>query len=252
MTTTQPSLADASRAVPELRPVSTLRALSPMLLRVGLLALAFGAVVLGGRALGSSEPRSLIFLNATIILVDLVCIAVVAWLARAEGGLRTVIDFRPVDIAWGLLATVILFVAFFATQFLANLIVYAGPPPTRAMDVRVPLWLGILGVTVMPVTIAVAEELVYRGYGQTRLTAATGDRWVAWVVTAVLFSAQHFFLTGFDLRAQAARFIALVLCGLVFGALAWWWKRITPLVIGHWALDVLGLGLPLLMAGLAR
>ena len=37
----------------------------------------------------------------------------------------------------------------------------------------------------------------------------------------------------------------------MFAGLLLWRKRVVPLVVGHWLLDLLGLGLPLLLAALA-
>ena len=41
------------------------------------------------------------------------------------------------------------------------------------------------------------------------------------------------------------------LAGLVFAGLFLWRRRVMPLAVGHWLVDLLGLGLPLLLAALA-
>lgn len=214
-----------------------------MLVRIALLAVAWGVLLFAG------GTHALLWANVTIIPIDLLCIAYVWRLARGEGGLRTVIRFKPVDLAWGLLACLIMLVLFFAASYIGNLVAYAGPPPAAHEGGHVPRWLGVVALF-MPLTIAFAEEMVYRGYGQTRLSALT-NRWVGWLLAAVFFGAQHAFLTAPEPRAQLARFITTFLAGLAFGALSWWWRRLTPLVIGHWFVDFLGLGLPLFMAALA-
>ena len=61
---------------------------------------------------------------------------------------------------------------------------------------------------------------------------------------------QHLALTAPDPRAWAARFLTTFLAGLLFGMLLWWFKRLNPLIIGHWLLDVLGPGLPVFLASL--
>ena len=44
-----------------------------------------------------------------------------------------------------------------------------------------------------------------------------------------------------------SRVLATILVGLVLGALYLWLKRLAPLVVAHWLIDVLGLGLPILV-----
>ena len=62
---------------------------------------------------------------------------------------------------------------------------------------------------------------------------------------------QHLALTPPDGRGWLARFLATFLAGVMFGLLNWWFKRLSPLIIGHWVLDVLGLGLPVFLLSLA-
>ncbi|WP_157754730.1 CPBP family intramembrane glutamic endopeptidase [Nigerium massiliense] len=183
--------------------------------------------------------------NATIVVVDIVTIAVVAALLRRAGfSLRDLLPrFTLADLGWGLLFSVILVVGFAASNFLANLIVYHGPPPRDTSAPSVPLWLGWLSLIVMPATIALAEELLYRGYGQHLLTLRWG-RWAAWLVVAFLFGIQHIALAPVSVGFAASRFFTTFFAGLIFGALLWWRRRLWPLVIAHWVLDVLGLGLP--------
>ena len=70
---------------------------------------------------------------------------------------------------WGLLFSVIIIVGFFVSSILANLIVYHGAPPSQSSNFVPPLWLGALALTVMPLTIAFAEEGLYRAYLLPRL-----------------------------------------------------------------------------------
>ena len=49
-----------------------------------------------------------------------------------------------------------------------------------------------------------------------------------------------------------SRVLALFLVGLAVQAMYVWFRRLWPLVIGHWLLDAVFLGLPLLGLALAR
>lgn len=63
-------------------------------------------------------------------------------------------------------------IGFFIATYIGNLIVYQGPPPVGVgVTPQVPLWIALWSIVVLPVTVAIAEELLYRGYLQPRLRA---------------------------------------------------------------------------------
>ncbi len=195
---------------------------------------------------------SLLYANVAVVVVDVVTLAVLALLLRRAG--RSLRDLlRPFrvgrDLGLGLLLGLGLVVVFLAASFLANLVVYQGPPPMGGSGVDVPLWLGLWSLLLMPVTVAVAEECLYRGYLQHHLQQRVG-RWPAVLVVAVFFGLQHAGLSLTSVDAVVARVLTTFLVGLVLGALVVWLRRLGPLVVAHWLLDVLGLGLPLLAAAL--
>lgn len=197
-----------------------------------------------------SYNRALTFTSVTIVAVDLITIAVAARLLRRQGrSLREVIDARWRDAGWALLCLVILAAAFLIAMFIGNLVAYQGPP-ALGDPLNPPLWLGVWALVVMPVTIAIAEELLYRGWALPELSTRVGGVGAV-LISAFFFSLQHVALTPLDLRAQLARFVTLFLLGLVFGLLYRWRKRLWPLIVAHWLFDVIGLGLPLLFAALA-
>lgn len=190
--------------------------------------------------------------NVWIVAVDIISVLVVMGLLRRRGRtLRDLIDgFRGADVGWGLLALVIAGVTLFAGTFIGNLIVFQGPPPAAEGGFAPPLWLGLWSLIVMPVTIAVAEEVVYRGYAQGELMRRGGTA-VAVLVPALFFGLQHAALSATGLDDMLARVIGTFIAGVVFGLLRVWLKRLAPLIIGHWLLDVVGLGVPMLMLALA-
>lgn len=196
---------------------------------------------------------TLMYANALIIIIDVIALGVVALALRAEGRrLRDLFGpWRWMDLAWGALFLLILTVGFFGSNFVANLIVHGGAPPagTGALP-QFPLWAGLLAVLIAPLSIALAEEAVYRGYAQPRLERQLG-RIGALVLVAVVFGLQH---AGFALTSApdvAARVLTTLLAGLILGGLWLWLRRLMPLVLAHWGLDLLFLGLPTLMLALA-
>ena len=95
----------------------------------------------------------------------------------------------------------------------------------------------------MPVTIGLAEETLYRGYLQPRLAGVLGQA-RAVIAASAFFAVQHIAFAPFDPRAMIFGIVRTFLAGLVFAGLFLWRRRVMPLAVGHWLLDLLGLGLP--------
>lgn len=234
--------ASPAPAVPTIAPAPTVP-----LGRLALAALARGgAILLAGAALAASG--SLIWISPATVLIDVLTLAMLALLMRREG--RSLADlYRPFllrDIGWGLLAFVGTVVVWFVASFIGNLIAYHGAPPMGAMSARLPMWAGLLCFAVMPLTIALAEEGLYRGYLQPRIGVRFGAG-MALVVPALAFSLQHLGFALSSPEAAVAKLVTTLIAGLFFGALMMAWKRTVPTVIAHWMLDLLFLGLPILM-----
>lgn len=229
----------SAAAVPVLR-IAGVLAVRPLLI-----------LLLGGGLLAAN--LTLMYANALIVIIDVIALGVVALALRAEGrGLRELFGpWRWVDLAWGALFLLIFAVGFFASNYAANLIVYGGAPPAATGAVpQIPLWVGLIAVLIAPLTIAVSEEAVYRGYAQPRLEPRLG-RAGALILVAVIFGLQH---TGFALTSApevAARVLTTLFAGLILGALWLWLRRLMPLILAHWGLDVLFLGLPTLALAVA-
>lgn len=248
------AVADAAATAQWVSPAPTVPTTVPAptvpLGRLALAALARGgAILLAGAALAASG--SLIWISPATVLIDVLTLAMLALLMRREG--RSLADlYRPFllrDIGWGLLAFVGTVVVWFVASFIGNLIAYHGAPPMGAMSARLPMWAGLLCFAVMPLTIALAEEGLYRGYLQPRIGVRFGAG-MALVVPALAFSLQHLGFALSSPEAAVAKLVTTLIAGLFFGALMMAWKRTMPTVIAHWMLDLLFLGLPILMMAL--
>ena len=230
----------------------------PGLVLLGLLALRTvllfagdGVIAAVARLAGHDAGGAMAYADVSVVAVDVVTLLVLVRVLRRRGrrlreALGTVRLRR--DLLVALPVTLVLLVAFVVASYAANLAVYGGAPPAGAAS-RVPLWLGVWSITVMPVTVAVAEELLYRGV----VLQALRSRFpavVAVLVSSVFFGLQHAALSLGSPADMAARVLTTALCGIVFAVLALRLRRLLPLVVGHWVLDVLGLGLPMLYLAL--
>lgn len=210
----------------------------PIILRIGLL--------LGAAVILMSRDASTVYLNAIIIGVDLITIAAVIAVARRSGVTLGALfgRFRALDLLWGLLLAVVLMMVMYGT----NAVLYAvGLMPEASSTLPfVPLWLGLSSLLIMPITIAVAEELAYRGFVQQVMTQKFGAV-LAILLIAVVFGLQHIVFTDFTGVAMLARVLPTFFAGLVFGVAVWRLRgRLTAAIVAHWIIDVIGLGLPML------
>jgi len=199
-----------------------------------------------------SYNRAQLWANVTVVIVDVITLLVLSrLLARQDRRLRDLLAPSWSGTAWGLLAFIILQIGFSASTFIGILVAYQGDPPASGVLHGVPMWMGWWALLVMPVTIALAEEGLYRGYAAEALESRF-HKAAALVVIAFFFALQHAALTPLSPRAQLARFITTFLGGLLLGGMRWRCRRgLWPLVVAHWGLDVLGLGLPILLASQA-
>ena len=115
--------------------------------------------------------------------------------------------------------------------------------------VQPPLWVFWWSLLVLPVSVAFVEQMTYQGYALPRLVRLLGGRtWAALLVVSLGFALQHTALPLVDVQMSLARFLGILPVGLVFGLVYLRLGRLWPLIIAHWALDFIGLGLLPLLA----
>lgn len=229
----------------------------PLILAGHFIVMGYFALSDHGNAWGAAVSMTNFYFPLT---ADLGSLLLLIWLVRREGvRLGSLINFdrrRWVrDILMGIGLFVLFYIAFSLTSLLSAVLVY-GPglfDPANAAQLQngdfimPPLWVFWWSLLVLPITVGVVEEMTYRGYIQPRLAALTGKPWLAIVIMAFGFGLQHIALPLTDWQTSLSRFISTFLLGLLFGAIYQKQKRLLPLIIAHWAIDFVGLGLfPLL------
>lgn len=97
---------------------------------------------------------------------------------------------------------------------------------------KIPLALVLYCTVITSLTAGISEEIVWRGYIQTRLQYEFPNRaWAAIIIQAVLFGFWH----GVSVHTA---FTALF--GLIFGLVYVKTRRLIPIMISHWLGDVIG------------
>lgn len=179
-----------------------------------------------GEGLPFQSLRELVFwLMAALLLVYVLCCE--------RRPLRSIGLTKPdwKSLAWGIggAATSIVGLAFIYLVILPAL----GQPAAEQQIGQVkalPLWFFIVLVT----RAAVFEELFYRGFAIERLTEVSGRRWLAALVSLVLFTFAHLDYWGWP------HLIVAGYGGLVLTALYLLRRDLASVMVAHWLTDVVG------------
>lgn len=213
------------------------------------LALLAAAAVLGVYRVAGYRvgfEAGLVWAPFTFTIVNLVCLAVLVRLTRAEGvRLADLLGYRRDrlrrDLGEGVLLAVVLGALLVIGVVLGGLVLYGAQVFTRfetafvggaGFTAPVPAWLAVVSALTFPIVNPVVEELQYRGYAQPRLIAAFGATWLGIGVTALGFALQH---VAFALTAAGAFIypVGFLLWGLGAGIVAHRRRRLMPLVVAH-------------------
>lgn len=160
------------------------------------------------------------------------------YIAFAERRHFSSVGFRRpkiLDIALAIIAGILMFVGIGVIYYiifpLFHLKMNAGEMRTI---LQTPLWYRVLLVT----RAAVAEELLFRGYGIERLNELTGSRVLAGLVTLAAFTYAHLASWG------AAQLIIAGYGGVVLTILYLWRGNLWANMLAHWIADGAGFLLP--------
>jgi hypothetical protein len=203
------------------------------------------------------------------IVADVLCLALLWRLTRRAGmRLRDLLCWSRKhllrDLALGIGLFMFAYVALFAIEAGVAIATTSGSAQqAQAMQGLLasgainPLGMGWqigMSALLLPITTAVTEELVYRGYAQARLTALTGHPWLAVIITSLGFAAQHLAYGLTSAQGALAAVVGAGVAGALFGALYYLTRqRLVALILIHWQSNVISLGLaPILLTLLVR
>jgi uncharacterized protein len=149
------------------------------------------------------------------------------------------------DVLLGLGLWVVIFPVFLGGALLASRLVYATlePPlyPGQVGGRTLPLW-GMIFSFASVVLWSATEETSYQGYVLPRLEVLARRPWKAIVLVGFWWALQHSFLPlVLEWRWVVFRFLAflpgVLLLMLVYRRI----RRLAPLIIAHWPMDILAL-----------
>ena len=207
------------------------------LVRTLLLGATGGITALGFTLVGNARPLTLAAAgsNVWLVAIDVVTVLLVARLLTRDGAsIRDLLNPRPFgkNVLYALAGLVVMSIALRLGGFLGNFLIYYGAP-TQSETIVPPVWIGVVRAVIAPITVAVAEESLFRGYLIPKLQAHLG-RVGAVIVSALLAATQSFALNIGDTEAMLAGFVSAFVISLALGGLYLWQKRIAPLILVHW------------------
>lgn len=220
-----------------------------LLARPGLALLAQGITLLFLMRAGVPSPAIAVRNWWTVYgtLVDLGCLALLSWLARREGiRLLDLVSFDKrklkTDVLIGLGIFIVVFpLTVFGGGMLASLLAYGRLQPelpAGAFIRTLPL-LGVLYSRLLwwPLW-SFTEELTFQGYALPRLQALTKSAWFSVTLVSFCWSIQHSFLPWINLQHGVYLFLTFVPLTIALQLIYLRVRRLTPLIIGHWLMDL--------------
>jgi len=181
-------------------------------------------------------------------LVDIGCLTLMAKFTRAEGiRLRDLIGRirlrRGQDLFLGIGCFLLSMVLFGAAGTLATKLVFGTmqgiPYPGLLSARRLPVWAVIYSLSVWWLIWSPTEEMTYNGYVLPRIQALTGRKWIAVLMVGFWWALQHSFIPFiWDWKYVLWRFLFFLPGVLAITLVYLWVRRLPPLILAHWAMDV--------------
>jgi membrane protease YdiL (CAAX protease family) len=212
-----------------------------------LLSQAIFAAVFGLRGRASPWQAAGAWWTVWGTLVDVGCLACLFFLTRRENlRIRDLLGPLP---RWlvlkGLACFALIFPFFLLGGPLASWLVYhswQGAPmtPGVAWGRHLPLWGVLHSLLIWWPIWSVTEELTYNGYLASRFAALSRYRWISYSLVGFWWALQHAFLPFIpDWRFVLYRFLAFLPGVLVLLAIYLRTRRLAPLIVAHWMMDII-------------
>jgi hypothetical protein len=181
-------------------------------------------------------------------LADLGCLVLMAIFSRKEGlrlrDLVGTIRWRwGWDLFFGLGLLLLVFPFFAITAKPSSLIAFGSPSPNLypgLLAVRtLPAWAVVYSVSVWLLIWSPTEEMTYQGYALPRIYALSGHGSVAVLLVSFWWALQHSFIPLIlDWHYLLWRFLAFWPAMVVMTLIYLWIRRLAPLIVTHWILDL--------------
>ena len=105
---------------------------------------------------------------------------------------------------------------------------------------QLPLWGMLYSLILWAPIWSVTEEITYNGYLAPRIDLLFGRRWITLILIGFWWALQHSFLPLIaDWHFIVWRFLAFLPCVLAFAAIYLRTRKLAPLIVAHWMMDMI-------------
>jgi membrane protease YdiL (CAAX protease family) len=184
-----------------------------------------------------TEKRQRLALYSSTFVFQWLAVAVIYWRARAHGVSRSALALAAPNTALIAVISVILCGFVFANQFFSLRRLAARPQDIKGSIAELAQRIfpqdnsERAAFLVLAVTVAICEELIYRGFAQFAFQSWLRESVVAGVLaSAILFAVAHLYQGS---RGLVSTFVV----GLVFAGLRAWTGSLIPEVLAHFLAD---------------
>ena len=131
---------------------------------------------------------------------------------------------------------------------IVGFIIYGGPAPSPVTGGLPTVGL-LYSLIIWPTIWTFAEDNTYAGYSLPRLEALTRKRWLAVVVVSFFWALQHVFLPlRLEWQWLVSHFFGYVIGAIIYCLLYRRWRRLLPVHVSHWAINLVGVIMVLVSA----
>ena len=209
------------------------------------------AAVLWAQGNPAAWSASVPYWNVFGTLADLGCLLILHHLLQKEGyRIWDLLRVPNIPLKRDLMIGVGLFLLIFPTVIMgvtlvANLVVYGTLQPEFENGLliarQLPAWATLYSLLVWWVIWSPTESMFYNGYLFPRFEALTGRTWMAVLIVGFFWTLQHIFFPFMpDGSYLAWRFIQFFGIGMLMPWLFSRLRRLRPLIVTHWLLDIAG------------
>jgi uncharacterized protein len=208
-----------------------------------LVVLATAAPILGKRRLRKlmaaekTTKRDRLRLYASTVVSQWLAVAIVLWRARARGIPLPQLGLAVPDVALTSVVTVLLVALILTNQLLSLRQLASGAAQAQGMMVQLAARIfpqdnsERAAFTAVVFTVAICEEIIYRGFVQTAFQRSVGLASFGILASSVLFAVAHAYQGR---RGMLATFVV----GLCFSTTRWWTGSLLAPMITHFAADI--------------
>jgi len=179
-------------------------------------------------------------------LVDIGCLLFLFFLLKREGiKLFDLVSFDRSKLSTDLLIGLGILVIIFPLTIgigsnLASILVYGSLKPDLPPGsfIRIlPLWAVLYSRLIWWIIWSATEELTYNAYALPRLQILTGKTWIAVLGVGFGWALQHSFLPFINVNHAIWLLITFFPLTIAIQLVYLKYRRLFPLIIGHWAMD---------------